>query len=225
MRKFFKLQTYTPWEGLKSDKLSEVKLLSLKSIFKSYPVIEEPFFNDLKQKITKFSHYSSISSIKRIIGPNDEDYDISKWNFIWAIDKEDRMYQFLFQKNKVEEKYQSILVALAPPELAKFFSDYKKEAILRIFSLLNSPDKLNFLMFLTHKGRSLAQELQTFQYSQEDLKKIKYSNILKEMPNIKGEWFPHFAPKCPICGATLIDIEGYRVGFGKLICPKCGYKQ
>jgi hypothetical protein len=224
-KKFFKIQTYTPWDGLKKHTLSEVKILSLKSIYKSYPVIEQPFFDDLKEKISKFNHYSWIESIKRIIGPNDEDYDISKWNFIWAVDKEDRMYQFLFQKHKIENNYQGIMVAMAPPELAKFFSDYKREAILKTCSLLNTPDKLKFLMLLTNKGRSLAQELQTFQYSQEDLKKIKYANILKEMPNIKGQWFPSHRLECPICGSTLVDIEGYQVGFGKLVCPKCGYKQ
>ncbi|MGV9141502.1 MAG: hypothetical protein ACOC1X_01040, partial [Promethearchaeota archaeon] len=165
-KKFFKIYTYTPWDGLKKHTLSEVKILSLMSIYKSYPVIEAPFFDDLKVKISKFNHYSWVESIKRIVGPNDEDYDISKWNFIWAVDKEDRMYQFLFQKHKIENNYQGIMVAMAPPELAKFFSDYKREAILKTCSHLNTPDKLKFLMLLTNKGRSLAQELQTFQYSQ-----------------------------------------------------------
>ena len=46
-------------------------------IYNKYPVIEAEFFDDLKSNIKNFSHYESISTIKRIIGPNLEDYSIS----------------------------------------------------------------------------------------------------------------------------------------------------
>ena len=65
-----------------------------------------------------------MKTIKRIVGPQNEDYDISNWSFIWAFDKDMRMYQFLFQYVIEEEKSHAVLVALAPPELAKLFSKY-----------------------------------------------------------------------------------------------------
>ena len=34
-----------------------------------------------------------------------------------------------------------------------------------------------------------------------------------------------FEAKCPICNGMLTELKDYGVGFGKLICPKCGYKK
>ena len=109
------------------------------------PVIEKDFFDDLKSRINDNLHYSITPSIRRIVGPNNEDYDISSFNFIWALDDQSRMYQFLFQNIKKNDNLQSILVALAPPELGKLFSEYEEEVNHRIFSLLNKPSKIKFL--------------------------------------------------------------------------------
>ena len=125
----------------------------------------------------------------------------------------------------MDEKFQGILVALAPPELSELFSKYKGDALSRILSLLNSPKKIKFLMILAAKGKSLAQNQKLFPITNEDLKKKKVMDYLKNIPNIEGQWFPNFAPKCPICGTQMIQLEGYRVGFGKLVCPKCGYQK
>ncbi|NVM38244.1 MAG: hypothetical protein HWN81_21800, partial [Candidatus Lokiarchaeota archaeon] len=133
MSNFFKIYTLTPWDSLNSKILTEVKLYPLKDIFKTFPIIEPEFFDDILSNLYKFKHYSWVESIKRIVGPNAEDYDIKPWNFVWGMDNERRIYQLLLQKT--EEK--AILVALAPPELGKLFKQYKKEAILRTLSLLN----------------------------------------------------------------------------------------
>lgn len=225
MSQIFTLYTYTPWDGLKTNELSQVRLLSLKSILKSFPVIEKDFFDDLKSRINDNLHYSITPSIRRIVGPNNEDYDISSFNFIWALDDQNRMYQFLFQNIKKKDNLQSILVALAPPELGKLFSEYKEEVIHRIFSLLNKPSKIKFLMILIHKGKSLAQEPQTLQYYNKNREKFKFLNNLGNMPNIRGEWFPAYQPRCPVCNTYMKDLDGYKVGLGKLICPKCGFEK
>jgi len=220
MSNFFKIYTLTPWDSLNSKILTEVKLYSLKDLFKTFPVIEPEFFDDILSNLYKFKQYSWVESIKRIIGPNAEDYDIKLWNFVWGMDNERRIYQLLIQKK--EEK--AILVALAPPELGKLFKQYKKEAILRILSLLNNPNKMKFLMVLAPKGKSIAEEQQLFQVNKKDLEKLKFNNMLKKMPNIKGEWILTHSPRCSNCKREITEIKGLNVGFLKFKCPYCGHQ-
>ena len=223
MNNFFSVFTYTPWDNLNTEVLSEVKLLSLKSVIKTFPVIEPGFFDDLRSKMYKFNHYSWVESIKRIVGPDNEDYDIKPWIFIWGMDLEMRMFQFLIQKMEEDSKdSQAVLVALAPPELAKLFGQHKEGAILRTLSLLNSPKKMKFLIVLAPKGKSIAEEQQLLQINKKDLEKMKFVDNLKHMPNIKGNWFPTFDVKCPICNGPLTQVYSPKVG---LMCKTCGYKK
>ncbi|NHJ20544.1 MAG: hypothetical protein EAX91_06360 [Candidatus Lokiarchaeota archaeon] len=226
MSNFFSIFTFTPWDTLNTQVLTEVKLLSLKDIIKSYPVIEPSFFDDLLSNMYKFKHYSRVECIKRVVGPNEEDYDIKPWNFIWGMDQERRIFQFLIQKVKLEAKdTHAILVALAPPELAKLFEQYKEGAILRTLSLLNNPKKMKFLMVLTPKGKSIADEEHILKFNKKNLDKLKFYNMLKEMPNIKGQWFPDYSPRCPNCNKLITEIKGFNVGLASFICPYCGYKK
>ncbi len=225
MSDFFKIYTHSPWDKLNSEYLVEVKLLSLKSIFKSFPVIEKEFFEDLISNTHKQGHYSYLQSIKRIVGPKNEDYDISSWIFLWAFDDQGRMYQFLFQKVTLQaQPTQSILAALAPPELSTLFSEHGKDAILRIFSLLNTPKKVKFLMILGPKGKSIAEESQFYKIDPNQLDRLKKTHLIGNIPNIQGQWFPSFSPRCPICNELLVGLENYRIGGGKIICPRCGYQ-
>ena len=221
MTDFFMVYTETPWDNLNTNKLTQIRVLSLNNILKRYPVIEPSFFDDLNSKILKNNHYMWVQSIKRIIGPKNEDYDISNWNFIYAFDDQRRIFQFLFQK--VEE--QGILVGLAPPELSKLFSDHGKGAILRILSLLTNPSKMKFLMVLGPRGKSIAEGQQLFQADKNYLEKLDYLKALKDVPNIQGDWYPSFDPRCPICNSFMSEIKDYRIGFGKLVCPQCGHKK
>jgi 16S rRNA C1402 (ribose-2'-O) methylase RsmI len=160
------------------------------------------------------------------VGPNNEDYDITPWNFIWAMDNEGRIFQFLIQKEKNEFKdSQATLVALAPPELGKLFNQYKEGAILRTLSLLNNPKKMRFLIVLAPKGKSIAEEQQLIQVDKKTLEKFKHINKLKQMPNIKGQWFYESSPRCPNCNKLITEIKGFNVGFAKLKCPYCGYQK
>ena len=225
MNDFFSVFTNTPWENLNSDVITEVRLLSLKSIYKEYPVIEPEFFDDLSRNISKNRHYSWIQSIRRIMGPNKEDYKIQNWNFIWAMDRENRMFQFLFQKIEQHNKSQAVLVGLAPPELGKLFSEYEEDAILRTLSLLNNPSKMQFLITLAPKGKSIAEEQQPLHINKKNLEKIKFVNMLKKMPNIQGKWFFSQEPKCPICNGLMKEMTDYQFTSVKLICSKCGYER
>ena len=221
MTDFFMVYTETPWDNLNTNQLTQIRVLSLKSILKRYPVVEPSFFDDLNSKIIEYNHYLWVQSIKRIVGPKNEDYDISNWNFLWAFDDQRRMFQFLFQK--VEE--QGILVGLAPPELSKLFSDHGKGAILRTFSLLTNPSKIKFLMVLGPRGKSIAEGQQLFQADKNYFEKLNYLRTLKDVPNIQGAWYPSFDPRCPICNSFMSEIKDYRIGFGKLVCPQCGHKK
>ena len=220
MSNFFKIYTLTPWDSLNLNTLTEVKLYSLKNIFKTFPIIEPEFLDDILSNLYKFKHYSWIESIKRIVGPKAEDYDIKPWNLLWGMDNERRIYQLLMQKS--EEK--AILLALAPPELGKLFKQFKKEAILRTLSLLNNPHKMKFLMVLAPKGKSIAEEQQLLRVNKNELDKEKLTNMLKQIPNINGQWFPTYSPRCPNCNRLITEIKGFNVGLLKLKCPYCGYQ-
>ena len=138
------------------------------------------------------------------------------------MDSERRIFQFLFQKVKDEVKdSQAILVALAPPELGKLFNQYKEEAILRTLSLLNDTKRMK----LAPKGKSIAEEQQLLYVNKKDLDRLKFNDMLKQMPNIKGQWFPEYSPRCPNCNKLITEIKGFNVGLVKFICPKCGYKK
>jgi hypothetical protein len=224
MNDFFNVKLYTPWDSLNTKNFTQVKLFSLKNLFKTFPVIEPEFFDDILSNLYKFKHYSWIECIKRIVGPNDKDYDISSFNFLWAYDDQNRMYQFLFQKIDQQEKYQAILAALAPPEIGKLFNQYKEGAILRTLSLLNNPKKIKFLMVLAPKGKSITEEQQLLQVGKKDLEKLKFNAMLQQMPNIKGQWFPEYSPCCPSCNRVITEIKGFNVGLLKLKCPYCGHQ-
>ena len=226
MNEFFSIYTYTPWDKLNEDKLTQIRLLSLKSIFKSFPLIEPAFFDDLISNLSKSQLYTKIEGIKRIVGPNKEDYNIGAWIFIWAMDSETRIYQFLLQKTQSNDKdSQAALVALAPPELGKLFSEYKEQALLRTFSLLNNPPKMKFVIVLLPKGKSIVEEQQLLKSDKSDLEKLKFIRALKQMPNIKGEWFPSFDPRCPVCNGIMTELKDYKLGLKKLVCPQCGYEK
>ncbi|MFX1454796.1 MAG: hypothetical protein ACFFDB_05420 [Promethearchaeota archaeon] len=225
MTDFFTLQLFTPWDSLDSKNLTQLRLFSLRNIFKSFPVIEPEFFDDLLSNLYNYKHYSWTECVKRILGPNEEDYDISSFNFIWGFDDQNRMYQFLFQKTEEKSSSQAILVALAPPELGKLFKQYKDKAILRTLSLLNTPKKIKFLMVLAPKGKSIIEERQLFQIGRKNLEKLKFEAILKQMPNIKGQWFPEYSPRCPNCNKINTEIKGFNVGLLKFKCPYCGYQK
>ncbi len=222
---YWNLLTYTPWDRLQTETLSKVRLMSILNIFDKYPIIGSNFFTDLNINIKEYSHYTFYKTIKRIIDPHNKDYTIQNWNFLWAQDKQRRMYQFLFQKVKKNDKIMAVLVALAPLELVKLFSIHKKESIIKTLSLLNNPNNISFLTLLYAQGKSIAEESKDFNIADKFLERIRFSNFLKEQPNVKGQWFPNYAPKCPICGSFMKELEGYRIGFGKLICPKCGYEK
>lgn len=225
MKELFSVFVNAPWDKVKTKKLTEIRLLSLKSVFEKYPVVERKFFEDLSENINKNMHYSWFECIRRIVGPDKKDYEIQNWNIIWAMDLDNRIYQFLLQKVEKSDESQAVMVGLAPPELGKLFSEYKNDAILRILSVLNNPKKIKFLMGLAPKGISLAVEQQLIKANKNELDKIEFVNSLKEVPNIQGQWFFPRNPMCPVCKGLLVDKMDDVKEFQMLMCPNCGYER
>jgi hypothetical protein len=84
---------------------------------------------------------------------------------------------------------------------------------------------MKFLIVLVPKGKSIAEEQQLLPISESKLDNLKFINTLKKMPNIKGEWFPSFDPRCPVCKGIMTELKDYKLGFKKLVCPQCGYEK
>ncbi|MHA1507941.1 MAG: hypothetical protein ACTSO6_04470 [Promethearchaeota archaeon] len=80
MKELFSVFVNAPWNKIKTKKLTEIRLLSLKSVFEKYPVVEPKFFEDLSENISKNMHYSWFECIRRIVGPDKEDYEIHMGN-------------------------------------------------------------------------------------------------------------------------------------------------
>ena len=91
--------------------------------------------------------------------------------------------------------------------------------------IMNNPKKMKFLMVLAPKGKSIAEEQQLVHINKEALEKLKFENMLKQMPNIKGQWFYEASPRCPNCKREITEIKGINVGFLKFKCPYCGYQK
>jgi hypothetical protein len=224
MNEFFKLYTYTPWDGLSTKELVEVKVLSIKNIFNSFPIIEKEFFGDLLLNLTNYRNYSWFETIRRVVGPNKEDYDIKDWRFIWAIDNDNRMYQILLQKLEEKEKIsQSVLAAVAPPELVQLLSEYDKKAIQKILSLLNDPSQMKFLIYLTPKGKSIAEEYDLLKLNKAQLQQFDFLKSMVNKPNIAGQWFPTSQIICPKCNENITNLINYNLGSETLTCPRCSY--
>ncbi len=217
---YFTVSVLNSWDPKRSSKISEVNLLSLKIILGKFPMIEKQFFSDLRDNLKNKPNYFSLRSIKRIVGPQKEDYELADWTLLWGLDFKFRAYQVLIQKSKDGK---GTLAAIGPVGLASFFDRMKWNSILPILSLLNSPEKMKFLVTLVPKGESIVKEME-----QQKLKSAQVEQIINQwnsMKNVEGQWFPSFKPRCPVCNGSMEELQGYQVGFAKLICPRCGYSR
>lgn len=216
---YFKVSLFNTWNPRDVKISSDVNLLSLKYILGKFPKIENKFFEDLKENIKKKPNYFSQDSIKRVVGPEKEEYDISNWFFLWGFDFKKRGYQLLIQ---IDKEGKGILAAIGPMELASFFDRMKLNSILPTLSLINSTDKMKFVVFLKPRGDLIIKGLEM-----KGIEKGKIQQIMdywKTLKNVDGQWFPTFKPRCPRCGRLIEGLHGFEIGFIPLICPKCGYE-
>ena len=100
------------------------------------------------------------------------------------------------------------------------FTDADLDELERRELIIRDHDKIS----LANKGKSIAEERQLLQVNRNDLDKLKFVNMLKQVPNIKGEWFNVQSPRCSSCGKEFKEIKGLNVGFLKFKCPYCGHQ-
>jgi hypothetical protein len=136
------------------------------------------------------------------------------------------MYQFLLQKlDFKKDTSQSALVAVAPPELVKLLAKYDSKAIHKILSIINDPPKIKFLIYLTPKGKSIAEEYNLLKLNKAQLEQFEFLKSMANKPNIQGQWFPKSQGQilCPKCNENITNLIDFSKRPGKFSCPRCGY--
>ena len=216
---YFKVTVFNTWDPRGVKISSNVNLLSSKFILGKFPKIENRFFEDLNENIKNKPHYFSQESIKKIVGPEKEEYNILDWVFLWGFDFKKRGFQLLIQK---ETEGKGILVAIGPMELASFFDRMKLNSILPTLSLVNSSNKMKFVVLLKPRQESIIEKTQIDKIDSKKLKEIV--NYWKSIKNVNGQWFPKFKPRCSRCGTLIPELQGFEIGFIPLICPRCESK-
>lgn len=215
----FILSTQTSWQKA----LTKVQLTKMQEIITPFPLIERKFFDDMNQLCRKHSHYIVEMGLHTITNHLRKGLNPDLWILIWAKDFRDREFQLLIERHP-DYQGRGAIAAAGPTDLVEFFGKMKQNAILPTLSLLNSPEKMKAVYVIVSRPES-HQKKQVVQKKLQALARFEqWIQMLKQTPNKEGKWFPHNAPTCPMCGGPLVGIQDqYRVGFGYMICPRCGH--
>ncbi|MHA1744502.1 MAG: hypothetical protein ACTSWW_00795 [Promethearchaeota archaeon] len=213
------LLTKTSWQKTQT----KLVLMDMKEAISPYPLIERRYFDDLNALCRSHTTYNVEMGLLQIFNHTNQELNADFWILIWALDFQDRQFQLLIERHPDYEG-RGAIAGVGPNDFLEFLSGMKQNAILPTLTLLNSPEKMKSVVVVvsqpksykeTRKEKSDYQALGRFQ---------NWINQLKATPNVKGDWFPANAPTCPVCGSPVVGIaDGYKVGFGFLICPECGY--
>jgi hypothetical protein len=196
-----------------------LELTDAKKILGAYPKIEAKFVGDLKQYAKTASNYVIESAILELHTPAGLTVQPENWLLVLGTDSENRPYHFLIEK----EKAGYIISAIGPQDFTNFVSETGKPAIGPILALLASPKKIRVLLVYVSYQTKPAWKPEELPTTKTPF--LQWAQDLKNTPNVNGQWFPSFAPLCPVCNNPLVGLEQYKVGFGQLTCPRCGYKK
>lgn len=197
-----------------------VTVQDVKQVFDGYPKIRLQFARDLRELGKQDKRYLLEMSVDKLqVEGHEEDIDAENWIFVWAVDFRGRVFHLLFER----ENTTILLVGAGPAPLVQFLHEMQQEAIPPTLGLLTQPDKVrSVVVFLSRTKPSAYKVAEMYRKYAQVQSKI---NQLKMMPNVEGQWFPSFAPKCPVCGNPLVGLDNYQVGFKQMVCPRCGYKK
>ncbi|MHA1898568.1 MAG: hypothetical protein ACTSU2_14345 [Promethearchaeota archaeon] len=208
---------------VKASWVKEVKHLNLtgmNEIYGSYPIIRKDFFIDLKNNLDHYKHYWAEGGLKSVILGN-KPYLPEDWLLILATDFKDRPFQILFSRT-YSLGGNGTIIAVGPPDYAEFMKQMGKSSIQPTLALINSPEKMKSVAVMVtspHEEKVVKKALEP----SAELKRFKHwVDQLKATPNKEGQWFPTHEPICPVCNEKMVGIADYRVGFVKMICPRCG---
>ncbi len=215
------LSTRTSWQKTET----RIDLVSMKDILYPYPMIEQKFFDDLTKLCRSHENYYVEMGLLSVLGEEKQNLNPDTWILIWALDFKDRMFQLLVDRNAVH-KGKGAIAAIGPPDLSEFFSKMKYNAILPLLTLINTPEKMKSVGVIVSKPKSRQNKENERKEFQAYARFQNWIAKLKATPNVDGQWFPSSAPKCPMCGNPIVGIaDQYRVGFGFMVCPECGYNE
>lgn len=217
----FVLSTGTSWQ----KSLTKVQLEDMKEVFTPYPLVERKFFDDIIYHCRKETHYVVEMGLHEIVNSERRTMNPDLWILLWGKDFREREFQVLFERHP-DYQGRGAIAAAGPSDLVEFFAKMKQNAILPTLTLLNSPEKMKAVYVIVSRPKSYDEKQKAQKNFQALSRFADWIEKLKQTPNVEGKWFPHNAPTCPMCGGPLVGIQDqYRVGFGFMICPKCGHSQ
>ncbi|OLS15735.1 MAG: hypothetical protein RBG13Loki_0629 [Promethearchaeota archaeon CR_4] len=196
-----------------------LELKDAKEILDAYPKIDTKFINDLKNYAKTASNYVIESAIMELRTPKGLSVQPDNWLLVLGTDADNRPYQILIEK----EKAGYMISAFGPLDFVNFVTETGKSAIGPILALLASPKKMRILLVYVSYQTKPAWKPEELPTTKNPF--LHWVQDQKALPNVNGQWFPAFAPLCPVCNNPLVGLEQYQVGFGQLTCPRCGYKK
>jgi hypothetical protein len=200
-----------------------LQLTDIRDIYGTYPTISKLFFQHIVSNIQSDNRYFAESGLKRIIDSQNQEFEPHQWIFVWAEDFRGRYFYILFSR-AADYGGNGALAAVGPLEFAEFLRGEGKPGVLATLTLLNRADKMKSVAVLVSSPKE-AQEAKQKAMTPQLQQFSNWIDGLKTTPNPKGQWFPAYAPQCPVCNTQLVGLEGYEVGFTSLVCPQCGFSK
>ena len=215
------IQTRTSWQ----KSATKVSLHPMREVMYPYPLIEKKFFEDLNILSRKHQQYNVEMGLLNIAGEGKKGLNPDFWILIWALDFRDRMFQILIERHP-DYGGKGAIAAVGPADLFEFFGSMKNNAILPTFTLINSPAKMKSVCVVVSRPKNYQERSKENTQYQSMGRFQNWINEMKQTPNVKGQWFPSNAPTCPVCNGPIVGIaDGYKIGFGMLVCPECGHME
>jgi len=200
-----------------------LKLESMKVVMDKYPLIERKFFDDLIEKTRGNQQYFVEAALLRVLNEQGKDLNADYWILLWGIDFKDRLFHILIERNP-EYQGKGAIAAVGPAEFEQFISSMTHSGIMATLTLLNSPDKMKNMGVLVTRPPKYADISKDRQKAAGLARFKNWINDLKDTPNVRGQWFPtNKVQQCPLCNAQMVNVPGYEIAFGQLLCPQCGY--
>ena len=204
------------------QKLTTLQFTDTKGVLGAYPKVEKRFFDDLMGLCRNYQKYQIEMGLVHLYNQQNKELVADEWILLWAVDFRERPFQLLFQRSVLEEG-KGVLGGANPPD----FLDFLKETpngLLATLSLINSPEKIKRLLLLVTRPKSMQESLKEKRDSRKYEAFASWIDQLKQTPNVDGQWFPSYSPRCPVCNASMTELGNYQVAFKQLACPRCGFE-
>ena len=208
-----------------NNSIQKINLVGMSEIFGNYPLISSKFFDDLVLNMKNQTHYWAESGFQSLVmsntGYEPKEYEPHEWIFLAATDFQNRAFHILFSRS-IEMKGKGAIAAIGPNEFAGFMKGTGKDAIVATLSLINDPTKMKSVAIVVSRPKDAKDKMVEARDKQDMARFQQWIGKLNSDPNLDGQWFPTNDPICPNCNARMLGFADIRVGFVKMICPRCG---